>query len=75
MIVMISTTQRRASLVDVQSCVFGVESEIVQAIDPKNIVIELMGSPDKIAQVIGRTGSRILSQVDRAPRPADSNVE
>lgn len=75
MIVKISTTQRRASLVDVQACVFGVESEILEAIDPDNILIELMGSPDKIAQVIGRTGSRILSQVDRAPRPADSNVE
>lgn len=68
MIVHISTTQKNASLVDIQSCVFGVESEILQAVDPKNIVIELMGAPEKIAQVIGRTGSRILSQVDKMPR-------
>lgn len=73
-IVKISTTQRNASVVNVQACVFGIESEILEANDPENIMIELMGAPEKIAQVVGRTGSRILSQVDRAPRPADSNV-
>lgn len=67
-IVRISTTQRNASVVNVQACVFGVESEILQATDPDNIVIELMGMPEKIAHVVGRTGSRILSQVDKMPR-------
>lgn len=67
-IVRISTTQRRASLVNVQACVYGVESEILKADDPADIQIELMGAPDKIAQVVGRTGSRIVSQVDRMPR-------
>lgn len=73
-IVRISTTQRNCSVVSVQSCVYGVESEVLEAIDPDNIIMELMGMPEKIAYVVGRTGSRILSQVDRAPRPAESNV-
>lgn len=67
-IVNISTTQRNASVVDVQACIFGVQSEILKAEDPKDIVIELMGDPQKIAYVVGRTGSRIISQVDKAPR-------
>jgi len=72
-IVKVSTTQRNASVVNVQACVFGVESEILQATDPKNIIIELMGAPEKIAQIVGRTGSRIVAQVDRMPR--DMNAE
>lgn len=71
-IVKISTTQRNASVVNVQACVFGVESEILEANDPDNIVMELMGMPEKIAYVVGRTGSRILSQVDRMPRTDSS---
>lgn len=74
-IVRISTTQRRASLVDIQACVFGVESEILRAEDPNDIQIELMGDPEKIAYVVGRTGSRIVSQIDRAPRVMESNAK
>lgn len=71
-IVKVSTTQRNASVVSVQACLFGVESEILEANDPKDIIIELMGAPEKIAQIVGRTGSRIVSQVDRMPRNMDS---
>lgn len=68
MIVRISTTQRRASLVDVQACIYGIESEIVEAINPANIKIELMGDPQKIAYVVGRTQSRIVSILDKVKR-------
>jgi hypothetical protein len=68
LIVHISTTQRRASLVNVQACLFGVESEILKANDPNDIQIELMGDPMKIAHVVGRTKSRIVSQVDKVRR-------
>ena len=73
-IVRISTTQRNCSVVSVQSCVYGVESEVIQATDPDNIIMELMGQPEKIAYVVGRTRSRILSQVDKMPRQ-ESNAE
>ncbi len=63
MIVRISTTQRRASLVDVESCIYGVDSEIIEAIDPADIKIQLTGDPMKIAYVVGRTGSKIVSVV------------
>lgn len=64
MIVRISATQKTASLVDVQSCVFGVDSEIIEAIDPNDIKIQLTGDPMKIAHVVGRTGSKIVSIVN-----------
>lgn len=67
MIVRISTTQRRASLVDVESCIFGVDSEILEAIDPADIKIQLVGDPHKICYVVGRTGSRIVSVLE-SPR-------
>lgn len=71
-IVKVRTTQRNASVVNVQACVFGIESEILEANDPENILIELMGAPEKIAQIVGRTGSSIVSQVDRMPRNVNS---
>jgi hypothetical protein len=67
-IVRISTTQRNCSVVSVQSCVYGVESEVLEAIDPENIVMELMGMPEKIAQVVGRTRSRIVTVYGKVPR-------
>lgn len=67
-IVRISTTQRNASVVNVQSCLYGVESEILQANDPADIQMELMGDPMKIAYVVGRTGSRIVSVLDKVVR-------
>lgn len=70
-IVKISTTQRNASAVNVQACVFGIESEILEAVDPQNVMIELMGAPEKIAQIVGRTRSRIVAQVDRLPRNSE----
>lgn len=60
MIAHISTTQRNASVVSVQSCVFGIESQVLKATDPNDIQIELQGEPMKIAYVVGRTGSRII---------------
>ena len=68
MIVQVSTTQRRASLVNVQACIYGVESEVIKAEDPNDVQIELMGNPEKIAHVVGRTGSRIVSQIDKVER-------
>jgi hypothetical protein len=67
-IVRISTTQRNCSVVSVQSCVYGVESEVLEAVDPDNIVMELMGMPEKIAQVVGRTRSRIVTVYGKVPR-------
>ncbi len=61
MIVRISTTQKNASVVDIQACLFGVDSEIIKAVDPNDIQIELMGQPEKIAYVVGRTQSRIVT--------------
>lgn len=61
MIVRISTTQKNASVVDIQACLFGVDSEIIKAVDPNDIQIELMGEPEKIAYVVGRTQSRIVT--------------
>ncbi|QOI67586.1 hypothetical protein SEA_BEUFFERT_218 [Streptomyces phage Beuffert] len=74
MIVRISTTQKRASLVDVQACLYGVESEILEAVDPADIKIELMGDPEKIAYVVGRTGSRIVSVLDKVRRTDTATV-
>ncbi|AXG66295.1 hypothetical protein SEA_ANNADREAMY_210 [Streptomyces phage Annadreamy] len=74
MIVRISTTQKRASLVDVQACLYGVESEILEAVDPADIKIELMGDPEKIAYVVGRTGSRIVSVLDKVKRTDTATV-
>lgn len=68
MIVNVSTTQRNASVVDVQACLYGVQSEVTKAVDPDDIRIELMGDPVKIAHVIGRTRSKIISVLDKAPR-------
>ncbi|QNN99292.1 hypothetical protein SEA_FAUST_220 [Streptomyces phage Faust] len=71
-IVKIRTTQRRASVVNVQACLYGVESEILEANEPDNVIIELMGMPEKIAYVVGRTGSSIVSQVDKMPRKVNA---
>jgi hypothetical protein len=68
LIVRISTTQRRASVVDIQACLYGVEAEILQAEDPSDIQIELMGDPEKIAYVIGKTQSRIVTILDKVER-------
>lgn len=61
MIVHISTTQKNASVVDIQACLFGVDSEILEAINPADIKIQLTGDPEKIAYVVGRTQSRIVT--------------
>ena len=68
MIVRISTTQRNASVVNVQACLYGVESEILRAVDPADIQMELMGDPEKIAYVVGRTQSRIVTILDKVAR-------
>lgn len=60
-IVRISTVLQNAPSVGIQSCIYGVECETIEAKDPAGIVFELMGSREKIANVVGRTGSRILS--------------
>jgi len=74
LIVRISTTQKRASLVDIQACIHGVESEILKAVDPADIQIELMGDPQKIAYVVGRTGSRIVSILDKVARTDTAKI-
>ncbi|WMI33591.1 hypothetical protein SEA_PHREDRICK_228 [Streptomyces phage Phredrick] len=60
-IVRISTVLKNAPSVGIQACVYGVECETIESKDPAGIVFELMGSKEKIANVVGRTGSRILS--------------
>lgn len=60
-IVRISTVLKNAPSVGIQACVYGVECEAIEATDPAGIVFELMGSREKIANVVGRTNSRILS--------------
>jgi hypothetical protein len=52
----------------VQACLYGGESEILKADDPADIQIELMGAPEKIAQVVGRTRSRIVTIYDKMAR-------
>jgi hypothetical protein len=60
-IVRISTVLKNAPSVGIQACVYGIECETIEATDPSGIVFELMGSREKIANIIGKTGSRILN--------------
>jgi hypothetical protein len=60
-IVRISTVLQNAPAVGIQACVYGVECETIEAVNPAGIVFELMGPREKIANVVGRTKSRIVS--------------
>jgi hypothetical protein len=66
-IVQIGSTLRNAPAVGVQSCIYGIECEVVKAEDPDNIVFELSGNDEKISIIIRKTNSRMISSVTRQP--------
>lgn len=67
-VVHISATLSNAPNVGIQSCVFGVECEVVEKTDPTNIVFELTGSDEKISQIVEKTLSRRISTVAKVRR-------
>ena len=66
-IVQIGSTLQNAPAVGVQSCIYGIECEVIQAVDPTNIVFELSGNDEKIGIIIKKTNSRMISSVTRQP--------
>ncbi len=64
-VVRLSTALRNAPAVNIQSCVYGVECEVMENTDPANIVFELVGSSEKIEMVARKTNSRVVSTVDK----------
>lgn len=62
-VVRLSTTLRNAPAVNVQSCVYGIECEVMEQTDPANIVFELVGAEDKIQVIADKTNSVIVSNL------------
>lgn len=62
-VVRLSTALRNAPAVNVQSCVYGIECEVMEKTDPANIVFELIGSEEKIRMIAEKTNSKVVSNL------------
>lgn len=64
-VISLKTNYKQAANVQIQAGMYGIEAEVIEAEEPNEIFIDLIGSEEKARYVAEKTGAEIVDIVDR----------